>query len=74
MRMCDNPPQQAGGADCVGNSTEMADCNMEDCVVRKFVLFPLFFLLAAKETSFQTADFTLQVLIFVTTEKEGQMF
>ena len=35
----------------------------------------LFFLLKySKETTLERADFTLQLLMFVTAEKEGQMF
>ena len=39
-----------------------------DCVLNKVVV------VVVKETTLERADFTLQLLMFISAEKEGQMF
>ena len=39
-RTCTNPAPAHGGADCVGDSTETRDCNMQGCPGNHFLKIP----------------------------------
>lgn len=34
-RVCNSPPPDFGGADCIGDSTETQDCGIDPCIGKK---------------------------------------